>query len=515
MTFTEPRKAHPISILFSVLELGRSGIWVIFALMVMGIEFGVLNLAFGVLNLTLLAGGFILIAGGAIVLVAVRVVSWFRFTFRIEGDTFCVEQGVIFRRSIRLSGERIQAIDSDAKLLHRLFGVTKLNVHTAGAMGAAEVSIPALALEEAEELTRALRGLRAASRLSDASEVTNDVSGILIPARTSSAAAADEHRELPSWSLDSHQLALVAVTADFWPVYGAFITAVGAGLAYLPLERMAGVPGVPDVFAMIISLMIPFLIVAAWLSNAVSTGVKFWGFTVTRDKDAIHTQYGLLRRQERNIPLRRIQAIRHFETIPAQALSRSLIMADSAGVVIEERSFHSAVLHPLLTREEMPAFCDAIAPGHTLPALGGLPRRSIIRYVWIVASPVMLIAIALALWLPYGWIALPLPVLPGLWGYLMYRDAAWGVSETVLGIRRRLLNRTTFAIRRSRIQSIRITQNPFQKWAGLATVRVAVASVPLTTIWHIDYRDAWRLFEWVSRPAAALAPQVPSMSESS
>ncbi len=84
------------------------------------------------------------------------VISWLRFTFKIEDGELRIEQGVIIRKKMYLTSDRIQVIDISAGVVQRLFGLVAVEVKTAGSTSK-EAKISALSREKAEELKSLLR----------------------------------------------------------------------------------------------------------------------------------------------------------------------------------------------------------------------------------------------------------------------------------------------------------------------------------------------------------------------
>jgi len=111
-----------------------------------------------------------------------------------------------------------------------------------------------------------------------------------------------------------------------------------------------------------------------------------------------------------------------------------------------------------------------------------------------------MVAVPVAIMIPYGWLALVVPVVMAAWSILAHHDAGFGTGESMLVIRRRAIQRTTVLVRRSRIQSLRVSQHLLQKISGLASVEVSIASSSFRTVFKvrdIDQTDAWNLIEWV------------------
>src|SRR5699024_4132744 len=84
------------------------------------------------------------------------VISWLRFSYRVEEGELFIEQGVLVRKKLYLTADRIQVIDISAGVVQRLFGLVAVEVKTAGSTSK-QAKISALSREKAELLKDRLR----------------------------------------------------------------------------------------------------------------------------------------------------------------------------------------------------------------------------------------------------------------------------------------------------------------------------------------------------------------------
>jgi len=79
------------------------------------------------------------------------IVNYFRYYFYIENDELIIESGVFKRSKLNVPFDRIQTINFEQNIIHRLFNVVRLKVDTAGS-AKAEFEFHALANDKAEAL---------------------------------------------------------------------------------------------------------------------------------------------------------------------------------------------------------------------------------------------------------------------------------------------------------------------------------------------------------------------------
>ncbi len=485
--WSEPRRAHPAGVIvYSAKFLGVLAAPVIGIMAFSGAGEGPL----GIMTILLAA---LLVVFAVVGVVALAWAEWYRFTFSIEGRTLRVEHGLIVRKSTRLTPERIQSVDTKANLLFRVLGLVTVDVHTAGRGQAPEVSIPALTEEDARMLAAELRPQAASGDAAGGLQHESD------PAGARPAASA------PTWRLTTTETFLVGATssaallviAATMPVMGGLVPVVFSGT---PVAEL--VPVGSTAFFAVMGGFFAVLVVFGWLVGTVTTALTYWDFATARIGDEVRVERGLLQRETRTVPLGRIQAVRVIEGPLRQALGRATIGVDAAGIAAGDgQQTGPTVLHPLLTRPDIARFIDLMAPGHRVGTLLGLPERARRRYVIRAALLPLAVALPVAVLVPWGWLALALPVSAGAWGLLAYADAAWALHGGVLAIRYRHVARTTVLVRRLRIQSVAVSQHPLQRIAGLATLVVHVASSPQPATFrlaHMEYDDALRVVQWVS-----------------
>lgn len=102
------------------------------------------------------------IGGSVLAILRYRV-----FRFEVRTDTLYLQRGVLTRVRTVVPYVRIQHVDTQRGPLERLVGLSTVVVYTAGSRGA-DVSIPGLTPERADQLQTSLRDLAIESEPEDA-----------------------------------------------------------------------------------------------------------------------------------------------------------------------------------------------------------------------------------------------------------------------------------------------------------------------------------------------------------
>lgn len=225
--------------------------------------------------------------------VAFGVLRWFTTTYRIEPDEVQLRTGVLHRKVVAVPRNRIRSVETDARLLHQLLGLTVLRVRTGQqATGDTEFALDAV---RAEDVPR-LRAILLADSLAPASETADQQQpgGMLLA------------RWHPSWLRYSPLsfTGLAMIVAAVGVVYQAGLGAVLEHSRVAETGRDAAQRfGVVATVAMVIAV----ILLASVVLSVVRSLLTFGNLTLRRDADVLHLEHGLLRKRERTFDMRRLR----------------------------------------------------------------------------------------------------------------------------------------------------------------------------------------------------------------
>ena len=233
-----------------------------------------------------------------VLMVAFGVARWFTTTYRIDGEQIQRREGVLQRTVLSLPRNRIRSVSTDARLLHRLLGLTVLKVGTGQeAKGDAEFALDAVRSAE-------VAGLRA---ILLADSLPADVG---TPPRDRVIA-----RWQPSWlrysPLSFTGLAMIA--AAFGLVYqtGAVAALEDSRLAREGFDAAERLGVVVTVAAAVLVVL-----VSSVLLSVLRSLVTFGNLVLSRRDDegrsdgpdgVLHLEHGLLRAREHTFDMRRLR----------------------------------------------------------------------------------------------------------------------------------------------------------------------------------------------------------------
>lgn len=385
--------------------------------------------------------------------------SWRRFRYDVSDGQLKVTQGIFVQKKSFIPLERIQSVDLTEGVLHRLFGLVRVEVQTAGGQKP-EAVFSALARGEAARLRSMLEP------------------GKALQGQPGAVPAGSEPPKLRlTYKLPVGSLFVAALTTGGFGVSVSLLVAAMSKLDELFPDFQVYRYLWNALDAAMIPLFASGILLAAWMISTIASVLRFANFTITRKENKLLLTRGLLERRQVTVPLRRIQAIRIVEEPLWQLFGCSAIYAETVGYGAQKGE--NAYLFPLLRHREIGEFVKRMTPQFEIPAAlkyHALPRRALWCYALPAPLVLALAAVAAGLIAPWAYAGLLLCPLVMAWQWWRYRSAGWSREGRMLVLRFRRLAKTTAVIPLSRVQSVSVEIGPLQRRLGLSTLAIAVAS---------------------------------------
>lgn len=222
--------------------------------------------------------------------VGIGLARWFTTSYRIGPSEVQLRKGILQRRVLSLPRNRIRSVSTDARVFHRLLGLTVVRVST----GQEAVGDSAFALDavQADEAPR-LRAVLLADSLAPEEDRTVTQPAVLA-------------RWQPSWlrysPLSFTGLAMIAAAAGIVYQLGG-----GAALRDSRIEQSgAAIAGRLGLAATIAAATAAVLLASVVLSVLQSL-LSYANLELRRDADVLHLKHGLLRVREHTFDMRRLR----------------------------------------------------------------------------------------------------------------------------------------------------------------------------------------------------------------
>jgi len=405
---------------------------------------------------------------GLALIVGYGLARWFTTSYRIGADEVQLRTGVLQRKVLSVPRNRIRSVSTDARLLHRLLGLTVLRVSTGQeAKGDSAFALDAV---QAEQVPR-LRAILLADSLAPAEEDANE------PGR-------ELARWQPSW-LRYSPLSFTGLAMILAAVGLAYQAGVGAALQDSRLAR-SGLDAAErfGVFASLAVVVVTVLVVSVVLS--VLRSLVTYGNLVLLRRDfagndgVLHLEHGLLRVREHTFDMRRLRGgtlrspllVRLFGGARLDAVMTGVDGAGEASLLLPPcpRATAEAVLSELIARP------DAVTG--PLRAHGAAATRR--RWTRALALPAVLL-IAMVAW--YSWTPVwlwPIWVVLTVCCALLAVDRSRALGHRVdaewLVARAGSLDRRRDCIAAAGIIGWTVRQTLLQRRAGVATLIAATAA---------------------------------------
>ena len=425
---------------------------------------------------------------GVLVLVAsvtFGILRWFLTTYRIAPEEIQLRSGVLRRTVLSLPRNRIRSVSTDARLLHRLLGLTVLRVSTSQeARGDGDFTLDGVAVEQVPRLRAVL--------LADSLAVTQQ-------AGTPGRILARWH---PRWlrysPLSFTGLAMIAAAVGIAYQAGAPRALRDSTLTQSGLDVAQRV-GAPAVAAAAIAVL-----AASVVLSVVRSLVTYGNLLLRRDGDLLHLEHGLLRVRENTFDMRRLRGGTLREALLVRAFGGARLDAVMTGVNGAGES--SLLLPPCPAATAQAVLADLIANPDAVsgPLRGHGPAATRRRWIRALAIPAVLGIVAAVLGVPvWAWVAwAAVTVCCGLLAADRARSLGHRVSHGWLVARSGSLERRRDCIAGAGIIGWTVRQSWSQRRAGVATLIAATAAgVKSYEVIDVPAELAWSI-------AAAASPWV-------
>jgi putative membrane protein len=408
---------------------------------------------------------------------------WHQWTYRYGFGPrgLVIREGVIFRNVRQIEYQRIENIDTERGLLHRLLNVAQVRVQTSTG-GKPEAFISVLDLGAVQEMRQ--RVFADAQPTAEAAQASREPPLLHLPPM-----------ELVRYGLiDNRGLILVAAGAGVLQQAGFFRVNREVIDQWLHSSALTGVAGLGMAMQILLAVFVVIsALVAVRILSVVLALITLHDFTLTRHDGDLRARYGLLTRIALTLRTRRIQAVHQSESLLHRLFGRVSLDVDLAGDSGGEGGqrnpermktrWLAPVCHPAaapaLIASALPVFDPAapadwqrLAPG----ARSRIFRRSALLSLLIVAGP--------SWWYLRGNAVFLVPILVALaWmhAHLYVKYTRWALERDVLLFQSGWLTRRLTIVPRDRVQSLNVSDSPFDRRRHMASVSVDTAGGSATS----------------------------------
>jgi putative membrane protein len=416
-------------------------------------------------------------AGALAITLGFALSRWFTTRYRVTDDRVEVRTGLLRRRVLAVSRDRVRTVDVTARAMHRLLGLTRVDVGTGRSdreRGSA-VRLDGLTEAEAAALREELLHRR------------------------------EQAPELATEPTTATPVTELAQLDPRWVRYAPFtlsgVVSVGVVVGFLanlaneanfdpedygPLRHLADRLEHAPVALTLVALAI-LALVAVVVASTVGYALAFWDFRLTRHPGGtLHVTRGLITTRATTIEERRLHGAEISEPLLLRAVAGARLIAIATGLRVglgAERG-GSLLVPPAPLAEVRRVAAEVVGTPEPMscPLVAHGPRARVRRYTRALGGWA-LVALALAVvrwaaggpsWLPAVALAL-LPVAAAL-AADRYRSLGHAVADGRLVVRSGSLVRRRCAVAGEGIIGWNVERSFFQRRAGLATLVATTAA---------------------------------------
>ena len=400
------------------------------------------------------------------------VVAFFRYFFYIEGDKLIVKKGVFKRSTLEIPFDRIQSINFEQTLIHRIFSVVKLKMDTAGST-TNELQLNALDQQMANALSEKILQNRTLG-LTPETPIENPI---------------EESTKDVIFNLSIPQLLKVGITENHLRSGGVILfffiwiydnlREVGLDFkekleSYLPMLEE-----VSQSLAFVLAFVILFFL-SAFLISLIRTVMRFYDLKMYRVGNGFSIENGLINKKEQAAKDQKIQIFRWSQNLLqsfANIYELQMRQATS-GEGTKSQSFKVVGLTQSdISKTRDFVFKDTVHEMSTIPELRVEFYYMFKRiYYWTLA---LVASIAGA----YLFDRLDLVGYMGLiWAfgmlrsYLSYSKKRFGVGKDIMLLKGGTFGRNETMILNHKIQNVKLYNTPFQRRRNLSNLAIYTAS---------------------------------------
>jgi len=418
------------------------------------------------------------------------IIKWRTFVYWFEDGELRIKYGLFVKKKRYIPFERIQSLNYNEGIFHRIFGLVKVQVETAGSKGGKpEVELTAIRKAAADVIELEMRRAK--------NEGVN-------PLHAEQEEVVEESVSTPAiYHMSMRDLLVLATTSGGIGVVLSGLAAIASQFSdIIPYETVFHeLADFVKIGAFLVALTVMFILIVAWVVSVLITLINYYDYTVRIEEDKLILTKGLLEKKRITLPLNRIQAIRIVENPLRQLTGFATVVVESAGGNGEDGMDKKITLFPLIKKQDCMESLEHLFPEmNWYPSFTRSPKKARpffyrIDFIWLVP----IIGACSYFFYPYGLLSLlliPLTILLGIW---QHKTAGYQIDGKQLALQYRVFSRVTLIIEKKRIQSMGSTQSYFQKRKNVMSIKATVmsgASGTTGSVSSLEQHDAETILSW-------------------
>ncbi|MBK8701609.1 MAG: PH domain-containing protein [Saprospiraceae bacterium] len=475
--FATPRRQSPVAIILAVFKTLRVLIRQVLLPFILFVVLGRKGNNYGMYFI-------VFVSSISLISMVYSIVNYYRSYYYVVGKELIVISGIIGKKRLSIPFERIQSINFEQSIIHRIFGVRKFKIDTAGS-GENELELSALEINHAEALRQLLLNNSLPSKLNTSN------SELSINPSDNNILSLDIIDLLKAGLVENHLRSGGLIFVFLWWLY-ANLQEIGIN-AEDYVDRMPAVAYGAALFFMGILL---FLMISLVISLA-RTILKYYNLHFIRTGKGFKISQGLLNTKVISALDHKIQTVAWSDNLLKKMIGIfDLKLKQASSKTVENKE---SIIIPGANYAHIRQVCRYLFPFEDPDTVSldkvdpSYLRRSIVMSV-VVFVPMMGLAV---FYFNYASMAASVVFLVFLiaMSYLAYKKLGYGYTREILVLKGGAFGDKHVVTSIFKTQSIKITQNPFQRRRGLVNLSLYNASGS-ETIPYIEEQKANSMLDY-------------------
>ena len=467
--FSEPTRQSKVAILLIILKTYRI----------------LVRQAFPIIVLFFLGKGFsdgrgkniiIAITVFAILGMVYSIINYFRYYFYINEDELIIESGVFKRSKLNVPFDRIQTINFEQNIIHRIFNVVRLKIDTAGS-AKAEFEFHAINNEKADDLRNLLLSKKKQSKkVTDTVELWHDVEEKETPV-FETIMKLDILDLIKAGAVENHLRSGGIILAFMWWIWSS-IDEMGMQDEILNEQLEETVMSQINSGVILVGIAILVFFILSFIVSMVKMVITNYDLKFMRSKNGFKINGGLFTKKDVSALDHKIQVVSWGDNPLKKILGiKDLRLKQASSIVLNKKT---SIKIPSCKDEHIELVKKTLYGDHAFENIDYSPidKRYFYRNGGIL-SIVFIGIVSLLFFLNQNMQAYFFGILGALivfTFYLSFRKKRYGFNEEMLVIRGGTYGDKTELLPIYKIQSLSKNQSPYQRRNGLANLVVHTAS---------------------------------------
>lgn len=493
----EPKRYHPLHILFDVVGQVKSLFFPILLLFVINYDSTSAFVTYGRIVFYVYAIG----------MLVYLFLKWLSYKYELDDTSFHLYAGIFTKTKRTIPFAKIQNVNRHTTLLHRIFRVTSIRFETGMTGEDAAVEFAVIALAEADRLEEYTKRTERPERMPEEEVNESDSNtSTQLPPNTESVPERTIHftptkKEIIKASFTSLSF-LGMITFLVW-LYSKLTE-------YIDVEKQ-----VEGVFSLVtsswtlITLTATGLLLLSFLFGLVTTYIRYGKYEISSDSERIYIVKGVIEETTFSITKERVQGIKIKQSLLKRMLGLAEVKLTVVGGEISTETDKQDIssLYPFLPVKRAYEMIAEILPAYEVAEeMTGLPKKSLwIRvarssWIWIVGAGVLYYFQPK----PWGWepawwvLSIALTVFIVLIEVLEFSNTRYTLNDHFIQMKTGHLTTQLFVSKREKIIEVNVKRSLLQQKLDLATIQTVNRAKPVLyqAVTDVPIELAEEFYQW-------------------